>query len=871
MMSAINSMTSGIMSKPEYQIYNRREVMKGARLITLLALAWACFATQAQFVLASASAQNDIRVSMTVDAGFNSYLKENAWALLRITLVNSGDPIEGQVVITDTQAGSAVRYAQPVSLGRNARRTVTLYVPATSDAYEVRLVSGEQVIAAVVPVVRELAPGDRLVLIASDPPDAFNFIGDVRAPSGSTSALAFLRTDQFPDYTFALDSADVIVFDNVDTAALTDAQRDAIKQWVMGGGHLILTGGPNAQLALSGFSDIAPARVNSALINTSSEALAALAAPAAIEPVAPAPTQTVTAVRLEMAAGNVRTLAGSAETPLIMRREVGRGIVDQLAFDPALAPLRDWGGRAALFSALLGGRVGIPNDAGLIGEGADASVAAAALTAASPPSALVVGGFFALYVLVIGPLNFVLLRRMRRQSWAWFTVPTIVIGFTLLGLLTGFRLRGNNPHVHRLSVTLGDAALADARAFNVFGLFSPRRVDVEFDTGRALAQDVVTEDAPANAQPPQPITIITGDPGRIEQLPLTNSEVRTIYTRGSGVQPTITSALQFLPGSANTAAAVGGKITNTSAFPLANCVLLAGKDYQAIGNLSPGASADVKLSLLMGHPQTLANLRSINAVRDRLNSGRTYGYGSAGRSSKPSSAGATPNTSGGSQYPFEQIGPSTTDALVNWQNFADEPIRQDAMFGLVATVFGADAVGSGVYLGCWESRDDTGAQVEGADYTDRGLRVWRLTVQGHLVQKGEILPPDVFTWNTITTSSSTELNDNGLSFEPGQHIVALTPWLDLRTDGITSTVALNVEFDTNSTGLSGLRDTTIELFNWQTRAFEEVVNDASDLAGQNTHTGPYLSPAGQIVMKLNALSESVVLNRLATSVMLSEE
>jgi hypothetical protein len=304
---------------------------------------------------------------------------------------------------------------------------------------------------------------------------------------------------------------------------------------------------------------------------------------------------------------------------------------------------------------------------------------------------------------------------------------------------------------------------------------------------------------------------------------------------------------------------------------LLNCALLASKDYQAVGNILPGGKADVKLSLLTGHAQTLANLRSINAVRDRLSTGRGGSFGSGGRSSKPSSAGATPNASSvGSEYPFEQFGPSTTDALVNWQSFSDEPIRQDALFGLVSTVFGADAVGAGAYLGCWENRDTTGAQVDGADYTDRALRVWRLPMQAHLVEKGEALPPDVFTWNIVTTNSSSELNDNGLALEPGEHILALTPWVDLRTSGITSTVALNIDFDTNSTGLSGLRDTAIALFNWQTRAFDDVIDDASDLAAQNTHTGPYVSPAGQIVMKLNSLSESITLNRVATSAEMSK-
>ncbi|MCS6846724.1 MAG: hypothetical protein RMN52_03295 [Anaerolineae bacterium] len=838
--------------------------MKRARTSTFLALACAAgIVALSTPSYAEPASQPNIRVNMIVDAGFNSYVKENTWVPLRITLVNSGDPIEGEVVVTNTSLATTARFAQPVSLGRNARRQVTLYAPPGSDSLEVQLISGDQVIASVTPVTRQLAPADRLVLIASDPPDAFNFIGDVRAPNGSTSALALLRLDQLPDRVAALNIADAIVLSGVDTNTLTPSQRDAIRQWVVGGGHLILAGGPNAELALGGLAEVAPGRSARILTEADAGALAELAAPVALDPLAPLPSASIPVIRLQPAASHVRTLTGSNETPLILRREVGRGIVDQLAFDPALAPLRDWPGRAALFTALLGGRAGLANDVGAIGDGTAATFAAAALTAASPPPSFVVGGFFALYVLVIGPLNFLILRRLRKLSWAWVTVPAIVIAFTLLGLLTGFRLRGNQAHVHRLSVTLGDAATGDAQSFGIFGLFSPRRVETTFEAGRSLMHLVEPPRNPDEAAPS--VTFITGEPSRIIGIAVTNSDVRTVYARDGAKLLPVSASLRFIPGDGNTAATIGGTIRNDTPHRLRNCTIVAGKDYQAIGDIAPGVTTDVKLNLVVGHPYSLPPIRTINASPERLTGGRLFGFSAAGRSSRPSSSGSPANP-GGSKYPFEQNTPPLADALVNWQDFSDEPTRQDAQFGLVSTVFGAEGIGPGVYLGCWEWRDETGAQIEGADYTDRALRLWRLPVGQHLVEAGEVLPPDVFTWGVVATDAGVELNDNGLLMEPGEHIIALTPWLDVRTTSVTSRISLNIEFDSASTSLSALRDTSIALFNWQTGDFDEVVNDAAEITTQNTHTGPYLSPGGQIFMKFISPTDSLTLTRLATSV-----
>ncbi len=851
--------------------------MKGARIFLLLALAIVSLAALGAPRLSNAAPahQLNVRVTMTVDAGFNSYVKERAWIPLRITLVNSGDPIEGEVVVTDARLDLAQRFSQSVSLPRGARRQATLYVPSTSDSFEVQLISNDTnaVVASVTPLFRQLAPTDRLVLIASDPPDGFNFIGDVRTPSGSTSALALLRLDQIPDRTAALDAADVIVLNSVDSSALTRAQRDAITQWVATGGHLILSGGPNAQLAVAGFADVAPGRVGQTLANASAGDLGTLAAPLSFDSSQPSQTvslslalsETLAVPRLQPSVPNVRALAGSNETPLILRRDFGRGIIDQLAFDPSLAPLRDWSGRAAVFAWLMGGRVGQANDIGAIVDGADASYAAGALAAASPPSALVVGGFFALYVILIGPINFLVLRRFRKQPWAWVTIPALVIGFTVLGLLTGFRLRGNNPQMHRLTATLGDAASGPARSWGIYGLYSPRRTDVEVDVNRALAQLIGTEHDPEQTQTTVPIVI--GDPSRIEKIPLSNNEVRTVYSRDGGSVGVINSTLAFVPGSANTAAAIAGDIRNDTGFPLQGCALIVGKDYQSIGELAVGGTAKVKINLIGGHTQTSMSLHGINDIRDRFAAGRGFSYSNVPRAARPSSSSAAAaNTSASSErFPFEQNGPPTTDAMVNWQVMNDA-LRQDAQFGLVATVFGGDSIGSGAYVSCWELRDTSAAQIATADYTDRAVRVWRVPVQAHLTQPGESLPPDAFSWNIVATNTTSELNDNGLVLEPGSHIFAITPWFDIRTGSQTPLVALNLTFDSSGSFTSALAQTTIWLYDWRAQKYVQIVKAADDLAAQNVAAGPYVSPAGQIFMRIDSATESITLNRVATSV-----
>lgn len=816
-------------------------------------------------ILAQPTHRLEAAVSLAVEAGFNAYVKENAWIPLHISLTNASDLMEGEVEVVNRALALTERFAQPVLLGRNARRQVTLYVSPASDSLEVRLVSAGRVLASATPTVRQLTATDRLVLVISDPPDAYNVIGDVRAPSGAGSTLATLRLEQLPDRVAALGSADAIVLSNVDTALLTQAQRDALYQWVIGGGHLILAGGPGAARVLAGLGELAPGRAAPVLTNADPAPLYDFAQPFAHGALPTLPPGTLLVSPLQPATRHARSLASSAETPLILRREIGRGIVDQLAFEPALAPLRDWTGRVALFTALLGGRAGLAADIGVVRDQELFIWAASAHSVAGPPSPLLVLLFFALYVIAVGPLNFFVLRKLRRLSWAWLTVPAIVVAFTLLGLLSGFRPRGNVPYVHRLSVALGDMQTSHARLFSIFGFFAPRNQQIKAEAGRALVQMIA---APRDADEPGPVTtFVVGNPSLVTNLPLENTTVRTLYAQGGErlSLPEIDTALRFVPANGDPEAVIAGSIRNASRADLRACVLIAGRDYQAIGDLAAGKTAEVRLSLLAGHPHSLLPLRAINNTRERLTGGPLFlSRAIRGKVAQRTSARPAP-TAWDMRYPFEQIAQPIGDALVHWQSFRDEPARQEAQFGLVAGVFGADSIGAGVYLGCWADDDVSGLRVANADYTDQTLRLWRLPVAQHLAAVDQPLPAEIFAWNVVATTGGVDLWNNGLTLQRGEHLLLLTPWFDLRTVSRNARIALNIEFDNASSALEGLQIAGIQLFNWQTRVFDQVAVDLVNIAAQNEHVGAYLAPDGRILIKISVPGDSVTLSRIATT------
>ncbi len=843
------------------------------RLVTLLLSITLALGLLAANAVARTPQQGAPPVTLVIEAGFNAYVKSSAWMPLRISLDNTGNALEGQLVLVSEKTTEVFeRFEQPVSLAKGAKREVTMYIPASASTFEVKLIVNGQTIAAAAPTVRQLGETDRLVVVISDPADAFNFLGDARAPFGGRTVVAQMRAEQLPDRTAALDSADVLVFNNADTGALSNAQRAAIRAWVLAGGYLVFNGGSGATLSLSGFAEVAPAQPGTALIGGSPNAFRQFMAPAALGELPDSLVLNVPSVQLQLNP-NAKTVIGAKETPLVARLELGRGLIDQLAFDATLAPMRDWVGRTPLFAALIGGRVDLPASVGALREDSLPAQTASALPAAALPSVLLVGGFLLLYVLVIGPLNYIVLRRIKRLSWAWVTIPAVVIAFTLAGVLTGFRLRGNAPQVHRLNLMMGDARSRDARSFALLGLFAPRRTDVNLEVERDLAEMVSDQRTPRALVGGASFSV--GEPGTMNGLTIGGSDVRAVYARGEGELPPIEADLKFVPAaSPSTYAALRGTLRNPSRVLLKDCVLFAGKDYQALGDIAAGSTHDASVTMFLGKPQPAMNLRNARLGRDRYYRGpyNSYRGTRASRASVPLGSPGS-SSSGSTTPPFDLAGEPITSGLVNWREFPrSDTLTQEAEHGLVFAVLGDERIGVGAHVACWAEGEGASAlasaHVAGAEYTDRSLLIWRVPVQSALAEKDTLLPPDVFAWSLFASGTSANFSDQGLALEAGEHIIDLSPWLDLRPASSAISLTLDTAFE--GTPLSALKRTAIEIFDFRAQKFVMLAEDVTVLTGSDAFSGSYLSPVGGIRLKLVAQDDTVTLSDLAVRVKLIE-
>lgn len=89
--------------------------------------------------------------------------------------------------------------------------------------------------------------------------------------------------------------------------------------------------------------------------------------------------------------------------------------------------------------------------------------------------------FIVLYILVVGPLDFIILKYvLKRLEWTWITFPAVVLGVSVLAYVTAFALKGRELKVNKIDIvdfdlrTTADKGNVHAYGQSFFTILSPR-------------------------------------------------------------------------------------------------------------------------------------------------------------------------------------------------------------------------------------------------------------------------------------------------------------------------------------------------------------------------------------------------------------
>ena len=348
-----------------------------------------------------------------VRPGLNGIYKYSQPVELNIAIAHQGPAIENALLVVKLPPEDEFRraydyqvYQKKIQIPANQRIEVSLTVPGefVNNQPKVYLVVDGVEVAST--PIQGLSVGGELVGIS---------IGDKALSGGMPSwadsnlgymmGIKYMAPLEIPTNIMALRTADLIVLDSEGAGELTPAQIETIYQWVALGGVLVLSEGAGAREGQP-FADISPVLVKgSTTVNSNWNELRA--------DTSPIPVALGTLVE-----GTV--LVKHQEIPLLANRSIGRGTVIYSAAGLEHITSKDAGVWSTIFQQHNIGELNKYYTGRMLHGSLN-------LPQLQMPSVKLMAVVWGIYILLVAPGLYLLLKRYNRRDWAWFCIPAVAL------------------------------------------------------------------------------------------------------------------------------------------------------------------------------------------------------------------------------------------------------------------------------------------------------------------------------------------------------------------------------------------------------------------------------------------------------------
>lgn len=535
-------------------------------IFAAILLPWGSHPTRAQ------SLPDGLQIQL--ETGLDGLCRVHEWMPVRVRVSNNGaDLPNARLEIRVPTYGDSKRpvYTITSDLPGGGRKAFTIYVyapPNTDGNIYLFLKVNNKTLGSVQTRVHCLPEDEILLGVWGDraPEEMFSTALYSNMPRPS---IAFLSAENLPDQPFGLDALSALVIGpQSDTRTLRPEQVQAIQLWVLGGGNLLVIGGGNWTNAL-GLQALLPMQPQgSVMVNGLTWPQTTFDTP-------------LTASSGPAASDAYSALYSTDNQPLFFQHRYGAGEVAYLALNPDLLP--DASAKQQLFSTIPWNV--LPGSQHWIGfRSTDGPYdplynALHNLSQQQKFPIWLVCSFLGVYLLLLGPVSFRLLRRHRERIWGSSLV--LALGFTLFMITAGTRLHGRLVF-NQLSVVQAWEQSDTAVVRGASGLYSPRRTRLSPHTDRQVWMSVMQPDSFS------PMADIEFAPGGV-RLPDTLLNVSTMVhftTAYTSPAPDYQSALEI--GWKEGSLLVNGTLTWNEDFPLHNAVLITNNGSYALGEIRPG-------------------------------------------------------------------------------------------------------------------------------------------------------------------------------------------------------------------------------------------------------------------------------------------
>lgn len=554
---------------------------------SLVALVVAVTAASASSIAGLAAGSTN-PLTLNIQVGYSQSVKLGQWMPVSIDLANHGADLDAVLQVSTSSSfgggggppgGNAV-YETPVSLAAGATKHFRTYVsedfPGTVDVSVVR--NTRILITQQVPFNSTIS--GLLAAVISDQPTALDNLGII-FPGPTAPRVVHLAAGDISDSALVLRAFDLIAIDDFASDTLTAGQRSALSDYVMNGGSLMLGTGGSWHKTLAGLpSSLVPMQVTGTTTLAASAPLGGLGG-------------------VEVATGTLNggtVWLSDGGRPLLIEETAGAGLVSMATFDWTQDPVASWSGSTGLLRQVYVrstyGNGASPNSGGAImtkfgmnnsvaTKGGTLSQALASLPSLDLPAWWLIGALVCVYVFLVGPLNYFVLRALNRRTLAWVTVPALALVASGGAYGAGVVTKGTSVVANEISIVHVQSGWDRAYQEAYTGILAPTRGDYEVGIGGShtmISPIYYTSGNPTDpALGAMQVNTTTGG--------ITLPGMTAFNLRGFATEGVLASAPKIATRAQITGGKIIGSVQNLSEIHFTDGLIIAGNSFQKLGDL----------------------------------------------------------------------------------------------------------------------------------------------------------------------------------------------------------------------------------------------------------------------------------------------
>lgn len=534
------------------------------------------------------------------EAGIDNKAKYSLGLPLQLTVTNNGDDFSGDLILNISQfynAGNGRVIKFDIASGET--KTLHVYLDGFSDQYNsgstppqmFYFYEGDWKDGDIVPfegdksvIPQFYSPDTYMIFTLTKEADRLNGLYQLNQQSTTTVEIFPLQDVHnftFPSDVRGLQMANALLIDEVSITDLEETQQQALLSWVRQGGTVVFGNHPQGDVAAGVLQPYLPLAVTDETATISTKVFDKLSTtPFKDEPL------TIHYGQLQEQAQSVLASEGQV---VIAERAVGSGKIIQTTFSIGAAPFATAEGFDDVLSAMLKPSAITLTNPASVGQGLHNSsiVSLNELFPSFEVSVSKIVLIILLYIIMIGPVLYIILKRADRREQAWWIIPTVAIIVSVGIFVVSAKDRIMQPQMQQSAVYKVNED-GSASGQYVQALLTNRAGDFTFETDSNTTINAVG--SPGNLSEIYKHAIVEES---ISNSTMTLRNMNYWSTQTVMGQTQLQQIGSFDYDLTFKDGVVSGTVTNNFDVTMQDVALLVGLNQYTVGTFAPGETKDV--------------------------------------------------------------------------------------------------------------------------------------------------------------------------------------------------------------------------------------------------------------------------------------